>query len=112
MWRKLGNYNHPNEGLGDGCHDLYVRYYIRFDADYRGVQNPGSNLGGRDVTRPDAAWVGMAAIRDIASRGYFYSGLQPYGKQGRPEVEMGFYSYHLDKKGPWGDTYEVHRASP
>ena len=110
--RKLGNYNHRNEGLGDGYDELYVRYYIRFDASYRGVQNHGSNLGGRDLTRPNAAWVGMAAIRDIASRGYFYSGLQPYGKQGSPEVEMGFYSYHLDKKGPWGENYEVQKRIP
>ncbi len=61
--------------------------------------------GGRDVTRPDSAWVGMAAVRDVSSRGYFYSGLQPYGKLGSREAEMGFYSYHLDKKTQWGETY-------
>ncbi|MHC4680756.1 MAG: hypothetical protein ACYTEK_18895 [Planctomycetota bacterium] len=109
---KLGNYNHANEGLGDGYDDLYVRYYIKFDQDYRGVRNHGANLGGRDVTREDAAWVGMAGIRDVSTRGYFYSGVQPYGQRGASEFEMGFYSYHLDKKGPWGENYPVQNRIP
>ncbi len=110
--RKLGNYNHASEGLGDGHEDLYIRYYIKFDRDYRGVRNHGANLGGRDVTRKDAAWVGMAGIRDVSTRGYFYSGVQPRGKQGSQELEMGFYSYHLDKRGPWGENYEVKKRIP
>ena len=110
--RKLGNYNHANERLGDGYDEIYVRYYLKFDENYRGVQNHGANLGGRDVTRPDAAWVGMAAIRDVSSRGYFYSGLQPYGKTGSREVEMGFYSYHLDKKTQWGENYPIQKHVP
>jgi len=112
MSRKLGNYNHRNERLGDGYEEVYVRYYLRFDENYRGVQNHGANLGGRDVTRANSAWVGMAGIRDVSSRGYFYSGLQPYGKQGSQELEMGFYSYHLDKKGPWGENYPVEKKMP
>jgi len=112
MSRKLGNYNHANEGLGDGYDEVYVRYYLKFAEGYRAVQNHGANLGGRDLTRPDAAWVGMAAIRDVSSRGYFYSGLQPYGKSDSQEVEMGFYSYHLDKKGPWGENYEIQKTIP
>jgi len=109
LWLKLGNYNHSNEGLGDGYDELYVCYYIKFDENYRAVRNHGSNLGGRDVTMKDAAWVGMAGIRDVSTRGYFYSGLQPWGEQGSRELEMGFYSYHLDKKGPWGENYEVRK---
>jgi hypothetical protein len=109
---KLGNYNHRNEGLGDGYDDLYVRYYLKFDEDYRAVQNHGANLGGRDLTRQDAAWVGMAGIRDVSTRGYFYSGVQPRGKSGSRQLEIGFYSYHLDKKGPWGENYEVERSIP
>jgi hypothetical protein len=109
---KLGNYNHANEGLGDGHDELYIRYYIKFDDAYRAVRNHGANLGGRDVTRQDAAWVGMAGIRDVSTRGYFYSGVQPRGKLGSKELEMGFYSYHLDKKGPWGENYKVQRHIP
>lgn len=109
---KLGNYNHANERLGDGYNDLYIRYYIKFDENYRGVRNHGANLGGRDVTREDAAWVGMAGIRDVSTRGYFYSGVQPYGERGATELEMGFYSYHLDKKGPWGENYPVQNRIP
>jgi len=105
--RKLGNYNHANEGLGDGYDEIYIRWYQEFGDGYRGVQNHGANLGGRDVKMRDAAWVGMAAIRDIASRGYFYSGVQPYGKIGSDEMEMGFYSYHMDKKTQWGENYPV-----
>lgn len=109
---KLGNYNHANEGLGDGYDELFIRYYIMFDENYRAVRNHGANLGGRDVTRKDAAWVGMAGIRDVSKRGYFYTGLQPRGKAGSAELEMGFYSYHLDKKGPWGENYEVKKKIP
>ena len=109
---KLGNYDHAHEGRGDGYEELFVRYYIRFDENYRGVANHGANLGGRDVSRPGSAWVGMAAIRDIASRGYFYSGLQPYAKNDSRELEMGFYSYHLDKKDQWGANYEVQKHIP
>lgn len=109
---KLGNYNHANEGLSEGYDELYVRYYIKFDQNYRAVRNHGSNLGGRDVNMKDAAWVGMAGIRDVSTRGYFYSGVQPRGKQGSREVEMGFYSYHLDKKGPWGENYPVRKRIP
>ena len=110
--RRLGNYNHAGEGLGDGHDELYVRYYLKFDENYRAVQNHGANLGGRDLKMKAAAWVGMAGIRDTSTRGYFYSGLQPYAKQGSRELEMGFYSYHLDKRGPWGENYEVARRLP
>jgi len=109
---KLGNYNHANEGLGDGYDELYIRYYIKYDEDYRAVRNHGANLGGRDVKKNDAAWVGMAGIRDVSTRSYFYSGVQPRGKSGSSELEIGFYSYHLDKKGPWGENYEVRRKIP
>jgi hypothetical protein len=113
--KKLGNYNHAKEGLGGGHDELYVRYYIKFDEGYEAVRNHGANLGGRDVTRGGSAWVGMAAIRDVSSRGYFYSGVQPRGKGGKRggrELEMGFYSYHLDKRGPWGENYDVQRRIP
>lgn len=109
---KLGNYNHRNEGLGDGHDELYVRYHVKFDEDYRAVRNHGANLGGRDVTRNDAAWVGMAGIRDVSTRGYFYSGVQARGESGSRPLEIGFYSYHLDKKGPWGENYPVHKKTP
>ncbi len=112
MELRLGNYNHANEGRGDGYEELFVRYYIKFDGSYRGVANHGANLGGRDVSRPGSAWAGQAAIRDIASRGYFYSGLQPYGKNDSRELEMGFYSYHLDKHDQWGDEYPVQKHVP
>ena len=110
--RKLGNYNHAREGLGPGYDELYVRYYVKFDANYRNVRNHGANLGGRDLTSRDAAWVGMAGIRDVSKRGYFFSGVQPYGQRGGRQLEMGFYSYHLDKRGPWGENYQVHKAIP
>jgi hypothetical protein len=109
---KLGNYENANEGRGDGYDELFVRYYIKFDDKFRGMPNHGANLGGRDVSRPGSAWAGQAAIRDIASRGYFYSGLQPYGENGSRELEMGFYSYHLDKYDQWGDSYEVQKHIP
>lgn len=106
---KLGNYNHAREGLGKGYDELFIRYDIKFGENYRAVRNHGANLGGRDVTMNNAAWVGMAGIRDVSSRGYFFSGVQPRGRRGGRELEMGFYSYHLDKRGPWGENYDVQK---
>jgi hypothetical protein len=110
--RKLGNYNHRNEGLGPGYQELFVRYYLKFDEAYRSVRNHGANLGGRDLTRTDPWWVGMAGIRDVSTKGYFFSGVQPYAKRGSRTLEMGFYSYHLDKKTQWGENYKPLRAYP
>ena len=53
-----------------------------------------------------------AGIRDVSSRGYFYSGVQPRGQRGGRELEIGFYSYHLDKRGPWGENYDVLKHVP
>ncbi|MCZ7646479.1 MAG: polysaccharide lyase [Planctomycetota bacterium] len=101
LQRKLGNYNR-DEGLGEGLDEVYVRYYVKFSANYENVRNHGINLGGRDLTRGDARWVGMANTMDVASQGYFFSGLQPYAKG--PGLEFGFYSYHCDKPNQWGDV--------
>ncbi len=100
----LGNYRSANDGKGPGHEDVYVRYYVKFDPAYAPVQNHGANLGGRDVTRPGSWWVGQAASRDVAGNGYFYSGLQPY-PEGPDRMYWGFYSYHMDKKGLYGENY-------
>lgn len=101
----LGNYQHRNQELGPGHEEIYVRYYQKLGAGYTPVRNHGANLGGRDVTRSGSWWVGQARIRDVSSKGYFYSGLQPYrGKE--KKLWWGFYSYHLDKRGLWGDHYK------
>lgn len=105
---KLGNYEPRDKGLGPGYDELFVRCYIRFAGNYKGVQNHGSNLGGRDVAMTNSRWVGMADTRDVAAQGYFYSGLQPYGGMGRQTgICFGFYSYHMDKPGRWGDDYAM-----
>ncbi|MHC4395364.1 MAG: polysaccharide lyase [Planctomycetota bacterium] len=108
----LGNYARSNEGLGDGYEDIYVRYYLKFYEDYKVVRNHGANLGGRDVTQEGARWVGQANTPDVASHGYFFSGVQPRGPRGSRDIHMGFYSYHMDKKGPWGDGYEFIKKIP
>ena len=46
---KLGNYDHANEGRGDGYDELFVRYYIKFGDSFRGMPNHGANLGGHDA---------------------------------------------------------------
>jgi hypothetical protein len=112
MSLKLGNYNNADEGLGPGYDDLYIRYYIRFDEKYKAVQNHGANLGGRDVTRPGSNWVGMANVPDPSTKGYFYSGLQPRGERGTQQLRMGFYSYHLDKRGGYGASYPAVKEIP
>lgn len=107
---KLGDYDHPGEGRGPGYEEVFLRFYARFDEDYRVVSNHGINLGGRDVARPDAGWVGQAGIHDPSELGYFFSGLQPYGIDGDRRLEWGFYSYHLDKPDQWGHEYWPQRA--
>jgi hypothetical protein len=103
--KHLGNYSNKNEGKGKGYEEVYVRYYQKFDKAYAPVRNHGANLGGRDLTRPGSWWSGMANTTDVASHGYFYSGLQPY-EGPRGQLYWGFYSYHVDKPTPWGDNYK------
>ena len=104
---RMGNYENANQGLGPGYDEVYVRYYQRFDKNYTpGVSNHGSLLGGRDLTRPNSRWVGMADTRDVAAQGYYSACLQPYGGRGRRPFHWGFYSYHCDKPGRWGDYFE------
>jgi hypothetical protein len=103
--KHLGTYRSTAKGLGPGFEEIYVRYYQRLDENYTPERNHGANLGGRDLTRPGSWWSGMANTTDVASHGYFYSGLQPYtGRDQR--LFWGFYCYHLDKPTPWGDDYK------
>lgn len=108
----LGNYANANEGLGDGYEEIYIRYYLKFNDNYKVVRNHGANLGGRDLTQKDAAWVGQAGFADVAAKGYFFSGVQPTGPRGSRDIHMKFYSYHMDKKGQWGDGYEILKKIP
>lgn len=101
----LGNYQSPKQGKGPGLEEVFIRYYQRLDEGYVSQPNHGANVGGRDVTRPGSWWVGQAGIRDVASKGYFYSGLQPYAMGKGGGMYWGFYSYHLDKRDAWGDNY-------
>jgi len=104
--RRLGNYSRKSEGLGDGYEEVYVRFYLKFAENYKGVGNHGTNLGGRDLEHPNARWAGMSNTRDVASQGYFFTGLQPYGGIGKKRgMQFGFYSYHMDKPNQWGDHY-------
>ena len=110
IYYKLGNYDHPNEGLGDGYEEIFIRYYIKFDTNYRIVKNHGVNIGGRDVNNINAAWVGMAGIKDISTSGYFFSGLEPAGLYGDQSIEFDLYSYHLDRRGGWGEHIRQQRS--
>ena len=103
--KHLGNYVSKNEGKGNGYEEIFVRYYQKLDEHYTPERNHGANLGGRDLTRLDSWWAGMANTTDVAAHGYFYSGLQPYDAPGN-KLYWGFYSYHLDKPTAWGDDYK------
>lgn len=104
--KHLGNYNHRNEGLGDGYEEVYIRWYQKLDPSYVPERNHGANLGGRDLTQPGSWYVGRANTMDVAANGYFYSGLQPYDERRTGRLYWGFYSYHVDKKHRWGEDYE------
>lgn len=102
--KHLGNYSNRNEGLGDGYEEVYIRWYQKFDPKYVAERNHGANLGGRDLTQPGSWYVGRANTLDVAAKGYFYSGLQPYNER-NGRLYWGFYSYHVDKKHAWGEDY-------
>ena len=108
--KELGNYQNTRQGKGPGFEEIFIRYYQKFDDAYAPERNHGSNLGGRDLTQPDRWWVGMANTTDVASHGYFFSGLQPCFDSCARLMYWGFYSYHMDKPTPWGDDYRP-RAS-
>jgi hypothetical protein len=112
----LGNYNSENDGRGEGYEEIYIRYCIKLDDDYRHVgKTHGSNLGGRDVRRSGGWWVGKSGILDVGFVRYFYSGLEPrpVGDRGKKvdlnsgEWEYGLYSYHLDKPTVFGEDLKV-----
>ena len=103
---KLGNYEDTDEGLGDGFEEIYIRYYIKFDKNYRLTRNHGVNIGGRDLSHPNPAWVGFAGVRDVSKRGYFFTGLQPNGPRGSQLIEFELYSYNIDKDQPWGELLQ------
>lgn len=107
---KLGNYVDVDEELGDGYEDIYLRYYIKFDHDYKILNNHGINLGGRDLSHPNPSWVGMANVRRIEEAGYFFSGLQPAGLKGDQSIELDIYSYHIDKPGRFGEVFRQQRS--
>ena len=79
---------------------------MKLGANYKPVRNHGANLGGRDVTMPRARWVGMANTRDVSAQGYFFCGLQPYGRN-LAGLHLNFYSYHMDKPSQWGEKYKI-----
>lgn len=106
----LGNYTEKDQDLGDGYEDLYVRYYFMFDPTYKPMMNHGANLGGRDLARPGARWVGQAGTTDVSRQRYFFSGLQPSSSP--RDFHMQFYSYHMDKPGWWGDGYPIRKKVP
>ncbi len=107
---KLGNYDEKDRALGPGFDEIYIRYYMMFDPTYRPMANHGQNVGGRDLSRPGARFVGMADTRDVASQRYFFSGLQPSDKES--DFHLFFYSYHMDKPDQWGDIYPIQKKTP
>jgi len=106
----LGNYSARDRDLGNGYDEVYVRYYVMFDPTYRPMANHGANLGGRDVSRPGARWVGQANTRNVARQRYFFSGVQPTSST--RDFHFIFYSYHMDKRSQWGDVYPVQKKTP
>jgi hypothetical protein len=75
--KDLGNYRNQNEGKGVGYEEVFIRYYQKLNSKYRPERNDGSNVVGSNLTQPDCWWCGIANTTDIASHGYFRSGLQP-----------------------------------
>jgi len=87
--------------LGAEPEEIFFRYYLRFDPDWRNATF-GGKLPGFDGTYGRAGWGGRPVNgRDgWSARGLFHS------RAGGTSTAAGFYCYHADMRGQYGSELE------
>jgi hypothetical protein len=84
--------------LGAEPEEIYLRYYMKFDPDWK-LANFNGKLPGISGTYDRAGWGGRPVHGDDgwSARGLFDS------KEGRNSSVIGFYCYHADMRGKYGN---------
>ncbi len=88
------------ERLGAEPEEIYFRYYLKFDRDWAQATF-GGKLPGISGTYERAGWGGRPVHGDDgwSARGLFQS------KNGGASSAIGFYCYHADMRGTYGDDF-------
>jgi hypothetical protein len=87
--------------LGSEPEEIYFRYYLRFDPDWRHATS-GGKLPGISGTYNRAGWGGrpVNGKDGWSARGLFES------RNGRDASDIGFYCYHVDMRGRYGSNFK------
>jgi hypothetical protein len=85
--------------LGREPEDVYFRYDLKLDPDWKNASD-GGKLPGISATYGKAGWGGrkVDGTDGWSARGSF-------GKPSRDATQIGYYCYHADMKGNYGDVF-------
>lgn len=87
--------------LGSEPEEIYFRYYVKFDPDWKNATS-GGKMPGISGTYGRAGWGGR---RVNGSDGWSARGLFET-RYGASETALGFYCYHADMRGRYGAHWE------
>jgi hypothetical protein len=92
------------EQIGNEPEEIYFRYYLKFDPDWKNATS-GGKLPGISGTYGKAGWGGrkVNGSDGWSARGLFES------RNGADSTAIGFYCYHADMRGRYGENF---RFSP
>ncbi|MEM7394254.1 MAG: polysaccharide lyase, partial [Verrucomicrobiota bacterium] len=91
---------------GSEPEEIYFRYYLRFSDDWHPTVQSGK-MPGISGTYNTAGWGGRMSdgTNGWSARGYFHLDIPPGGPLGDARQSMGFYVYHADMAGAFGDVH-------
>ena len=86
--------------LGAEPEEIYFRYYLKFDEDWREATS-GGKLPGISATYGRAGWGGrpVDGTDGWSARGLYET------RRGSDSTAIGFYCYHADMRGRYGDNW-------
>jgi hypothetical protein len=89
-----------HERLGSEPDEIYFRYYLKFDFDWKHATS-GGKLPGISGTYGKAGWGGrkVNGSDGWSARGLFES------RNGADSTAIGFYCYHADMRGRYGENW-------
>jgi hypothetical protein len=89
------------ERLGSEPEEIYFRYYVKFDLDWKYATSDGKMLG-ISGTYGRAGWGGrkVNGSDGWSARGLFKT------RKGADETALGFYCYHADMRGRYGEHWQ------
>jgi hypothetical protein len=92
------------EQIGAEPEEIYFRYYLKFDADWKNATS-GGKLPGISGTYGKAGWGGrkVNGSDGWSARGLFET------RNGADSTAIGFYCYHAEMRGKYGENF---RFSP